>query len=202
MPQVELNGVKQLRKAIRLFAPDLNKELNKELRKALKPVVTQARGFVPSDSPISQWQSKSFSSATFPMYNAFTIRAGIGFTTSAGRTTKSGFTSNASIFNSSPAGAIYETAGRKNPSGQPWVGAKAGGSSRKVSHSTNPNAGKTFISKLPPLVQSNAGAGRLIFRAWANNKGVAYGAALKAIDIATRAFNERAKTSTFSKVIK
>ena len=198
--RVKVEGVKQTRKAIRQFAPDLNKELNKELRIALAPIAKKGRGFVPSDSPMSGWAGRSFSEAKFPIYNASTIRSGIGFTTKQGRTTKSGFTSNATIFNKSVAGAIYETAGRaNNGQGQPWVGPKAGGTSKKVSRSNNPNAGTKFIENLPPLTSSLKGRGRLILKAWAQDQGKAYGAAIKAIDKAERKFYDRSKTTTFSK---
>jgi hypothetical protein len=198
--RVKVEGVKQTRKAIRQFAPDLNKELNSELRAALAPIAKKAKGFVPSDSPMSGWASRSFSEAKFPMYNARTIRSGIGFTTKQGRTTKSGFTANATIFNKSVAGAIYETAGRaNNGAGQPWVGPKAGGTSKKVSRSSNPNAGEKFIENLGPLTSSLKGRGRLILKAWAQDQGKAYGAALKAIDKSERKFYDRSKTTTFSK---
>jgi hypothetical protein len=197
--QVRIEGVKETRKAIRQFAPDLNKELNKELRIALVPIVKKARGFVPSDSPMSGWGSRSFSESTFPFFNSSTIKSGIGFSTKAGKTTKSGFTSNAKIFNRSVAGAIYETAGRKNPEGQPWVGSKAGGDSKKVSRSVNPQAGAKFIENLGELTSSTKGRGRLIYKAWAQDRGKAYGAAIKAIDTAERVFMARAKSTTFRK---
>jgi hypothetical protein len=198
--RVKIEGVKQTRKAIRDFAPDLNKELNSELRIALAPIAKKARGFVPSDSPMSGWAPRSFSEARFPFYNAGAIRSGIGFTTKQGRSTRSGFTSNATIFNKSVAGAIYETAGRaNNGQGQPWVGSKAGGSSKKVSRSTNPNAGTQFIENLGALTSSTKGRGRLILKAWAQDQGKAYGAAIKAIDKAERTFIERSKTTTLRK---
>jgi hypothetical protein len=198
--RVKIEGVKQTRKAIRQFAPDINKELNTELRKALAPIVKKARGFVDSDSPMSGWAGRSFSEAKFPIYNARTIRSGIGFTTKPGRTTKSGFTSNATIYNKSVAGAIYETAGRaKNGEGQPWVGPKAGGTSKKVSRSVNPNAGTKFIENLGPLTSSTKGRGRLILKAWAQDQGKAYGAAIKAIDKAENNFIARSRTTTFRK---
>jgi hypothetical protein len=103
----------------------------------------------------------------------------------------------ARIINKSAAGAIYETAGRKNPSGQPWVGRKGSGSSKGVSRSVNPNAGATFIANLDPLVSSLKGRGRLIYRAWAESKGVAEGAAMKAIDNATSEFYARNQTQKF-----
>ena len=198
--RVELRGVKDTRKAIRKFAPDLNKQLNKELRQALAPIAMRARGFVEVTSPMSNWDAKSFSEGKFPPYSAATIKSGIGFSTKPGKTTRSGFTSNAQIFNKSVAGGIYETAGRaRNGQGQPWVGAKDGGTSKKVSRSVNPNAGTQFISNLPELTSSLMGRGRLIYKAWAQDQGKAYGAAIKAIDTADRKFMALAKTTKLSK---
>lgn len=194
--RVKVEGVKQTRKALRQFAPDLNKELNAELKKALAPIARKARGFAPSNSPMSNW-GKSAENSSFPAYNFSAVKSGIGFSTKPGKTTRSGFTSNAKIFNKSFAGAIYEVAGRKNEQGQPWVGTKAGGTSKKVSRSSNPQAGAQFIANLPELVQSTKGRGRLIYRAWAQDQGKANGAAIKAIDKAERAFMERAKSETF-----
>jgi hypothetical protein len=198
--QLKIEGVKQTRKAIRQFAPDLNKELNTELRIALAPIAKKARGFVPNDSPMSGWAGRSFSEGRFPTFNASTIRAGIGFTTKPGRTTRSGFTSNATIYNKSVAGAIYETAGRaRNGEGQPWVGPNAGGTSKKVSRSVNRQAGEKFIENLGDLTNSLKGRGRLILKAWAQDQGKAYGAAIKAIDKAEQTFIKRSKTETFRK---
>ena len=194
--RVKVEGVKQTRKALRQFAPDLNKELNAELKKALAPIARKARGFAPSNSPMSNW-GRSAENSSFPAYNFSAVKSGIGFSTKPGKTTRSGFTSNAKIFNKSFAGAIYEVAGRKNEQGQPWVGTKAGGTSKKVSRSSNPQAGAQFIANLPELVQSTKGRGRLIYRAWAQDQGKANGAAIKAIDKAERAFMERAKSETF-----
>jgi hypothetical protein len=194
--RVKVEGVKQTRKALRQFTPDLNKELNAELKKALAPIARKARGFAPSNSPMSNW-GRSAENSSFPAYNFGAVKSGIGFSTKPGKATRSGFTSNAKIFNKSFAGAIYEVAGRKNEQGQPWVGTKAGGTSKKVSRSSNPQAGAQFIANLPELVQSTKGRGRLIYKAWAQDQGKANGAAIKAIDKAQRAFMERAKSETF-----
>jgi hypothetical protein len=199
MPVVELRGNIDLRKALRNFAPDLEKELKMELHKALRPVVRQAKSFVPAVSPMQGWAGRSYSQGRFPTYNAATVTAGITYSVSASKPNKNGFTSMARIINKSAVGAIYETSGRKNPSGQQWVGPKAGGYSKGVSRSNNPNAGKQFINNLPPLVSSLKGRGRLIYRAWAQNRGVAEGAAMRAIDSAKQQFYARAKTTTFSK---
>ena len=199
MPIVEIRGNIDLRKALRTFTPDLEKQLRKELGAALKPIVREAKGFVPAISPMRGWAGRSYSEGKFPTYNANTIKAGITYSTSASKPNKNGFTSMARIINKSAIGGIYETAGRKNIDGQVWVGAKAGGFSKGVSRSNNPNAGRQFIANLPPIVSSLKGRGRLIYRAWAANKGVAEGAAMKAIDSAVTQFYARAKTTKFSK---
>jgi hypothetical protein len=198
MPAVELRGNSDLRKALRQFAPDLDKELKAELRKALSPVVRKARGYVESN-PMSNWNSSSSDSATFPKYSAAVISKGIGFSTGVTKRNKNGFTSMAKIYNKTAAGAIYEQAGVKNPQGQPWVGSK-GPRGSKYSHSNNPKAGEQFINNLPPIVSSLKGRGRLIYRAWAESRGVAEGAAMKAIDKATTAFMARSKKTTLRRV--
>jgi hypothetical protein len=146
---------------------------------------------------LRRWAARPFTEARFPFFNARTITRGIVYSTGVSKRNKNGFTSMARIINKSAAGAIYETAGRKNPSGQPWVGRKGSGSSKGVSRSVNPNAGATFIANLDPLVSSLKGRGRLIYRAWAQNRGVAEGAAMKAIDKATSEFYARNRTQKF-----
>jgi hypothetical protein len=197
MPTIEIRGNVDLRKAIRSFAPDLEKQLRKDLADAMKPVVAKARGFAPAEAPMSNWAPRSFSEAKFPFYSVNTVRSGITYATTPGRVNDYGFSSMAKIINKSAAGAIYETAGRNGP--QPWVGPKAGGASNKVSRSVNPGAGATFIENLPELTSSLKGRGRLIFKAWAQNQGKAEGAALKAIDKTTTAFNARVAAGPLSK---
>ena len=199
MATIELRGNTDLRMAMRRFAPDLEKNLRKEMASGLKPVVRAARGFVPAESPMSGWAARSFTEGRFPQYNAATIIRGITYSTGVSKPNKNGFTSMARIMNKSAVGAIYETAGRKNPSGQPWVGAKAGGTSHKVSRSLNPTAGATFISNLPELTSSLQGRGRLIYKAWAENKGVAEGIVRRAIDKSVKEFYVRAAAKKLGK---
>lgn len=200
MLNVEISGNASLRKALRRFTPDLEQQLRKELRAALSPVVQKARGYVTDDSPMSGWRGRSFSEASFPTYNADVIRRNINYRVTPGKVNKNGFSSMASIYNSSATGAIYEIAGIKNPQGQPWVGPNTGSKSNKVSKSVNPKAGEQFISNLPPIVSSLKGRGRLIYRAWADSRGIAEGAAMKAIDKATTEFYKRAKSTVFERV--
>jgi len=139
-------------------------------------------------------------------YDQAVASRGVTFSASPTKANKSGFRSLATIFNKSAAGAIYETAGRKNPQGLPpaqrvtgWTGGAFGKgqlgkvweSGKQVNKSANPNAGKQFIGALPPLVdsqQSNSPGrrtrktkGRLMFRAWAEDQGKTTAAVVKAI---------------------
>ena len=190
--RIEIRGNADLRKAMRRFTPDLEKALKKEISAILRPVVVQAKGFVPATSPMRGWAARSFSEGRFPTYSASTIKAGITFSTTPSKINSNGFSSMARIENRSRVGAIYESAGRNGDQGQPWVGPKAGSNSNKVSKSSNPKAGAQFIKNLPPLVSSLKGRGRLIYRAWSLNQGKAEGATMKAIDKAITQFRAEA----------
>lgn len=196
--KVELLGDVELRRAMRKFAPDLEKNLRKQIGAALKPVVREARGYVPAQSPMSGWAARSFNQGSFPTYSSSVIKAGITYSSVPSKMNRDGFRSMASILNKSRVGSIYEGAGRKYPNGQPWVGPK-GPAGHKYSHSNNPGAGKKFIENLGPLSGSLKGRGRLIYRAWGNNKGKAEGAVNKAISDSFIAFRARAASSTFRK---
>jgi hypothetical protein len=193
--QIELRGNADLRKALRRFAPDLEKSLKVEMKRGLAPVAKAARGFVPSQSPLSNWAGRSFSEGTFPIFNASTIKAKIGYTTTTSKPNRQGFSTMARVFNDSRAGAIYESAGRNGPQGQPWVGPK-GPAGKKFSHSRNPQAGEQFIAALPPLSGSLKGRGRLIFKAWSLDKGRAEGIVNKAITTAEQELLKRSRANS------
>jgi hypothetical protein len=197
--KIEIQGNAQFRKALRNFAPDLEKTLKLEMRTALKPIVKQAKGFVPNAAPLSGWANRSFNEGKFPTYSSATIKSKIGYTLSPSKPNKQGFTSMATVYNNSRAGAIYESAGRANPNGQPWVGPK-GPAGNRYSHSRNPKAGQQFIAAMPELTGSLKGRGRLIFKAWAENKGVAEGAVRKAISKAEINLVQRSKETPLRRV--
>jgi hypothetical protein len=197
--QIELRGNADFRKALRRFAPDLEKSLKVEMKRGLAPVAKAARGYVPSESPLSGWANRSFNEGTFPTFSASTIKSKIGYTTSVSKPNRAGFTSMARVFNNSRAGAIYEGAGRTNPQGQPWVGPK-GPAGNRYSHSRNPRAGEQFINAMPPLEGSLKGRGRLIFRAWAQDKGRAEGIVNKAISTAELELYKRSNAGTLRRV--
>ena len=114
---VKLQGAIAFRKALRKFEPDLAKETQKEIASFLKPVVKEARGYLPNNTAtLSNWSAANKrEGAKFPYYDYQIAKRGITYKTSPSKANRRGFRSLASIFNKTAAGAIYETAGRKNP---------------------------------------------------------------------------------------
>lgn len=166
MPTKLQGGVK-LRKALRQFSPDLAKETTKQLGGLLKPVTAKARGYMPSESPLSGWAMRPDSKAKFPMYDPNIAKKGIKYKTSPSRANRKGWRALVSILNTSAAGAIYETAGRKNSGGKfsPRLGGEAKGRDKLQ--------------------------GRVIFRAWNEDQGNTQGAVIRAIQDASVKFNNR-----------
>jgi hypothetical protein len=142
---------------------------------ALKTVTTVARGYVPNDGQVLSGWSKTSSGGEnltyrpFPKFNSMQAKAGITYSTSPSKPNKNGFVALARILNKSAAGAIYETAGRKNADGQPnykpasvvyrtgdgpgdftirYYQEKDNAQRKGYNNSLNPNAGKQFIANL------------------------------------------------------
>lgn len=220
MPSVEIDGAVELREAMRKFTPDLAHNLETFMLNALNPIVRKARGFAPVDAPLTQWGIYSAKRiGRFPWYNAIEVRSGIYATTNPSIPNRRGFSYAASIVNTTAAGSIYETAGRKNPNGRkqaPMVniydnagtpratfsGKRERQSGKRYSQSDNPNAGKQFIDALGPLYKvsrmkgqsgklSRKMNGRLIYRAWGEDQGRVNGAILSTIDKTLKDFNNR-----------
>jgi hypothetical protein len=161
---VQVKGGLELRKALKKYTPDLAKEMQKEMASLLKPITAKARGFIPSDAPLSGWGKASPDAKWY--WNGRAAKKGVGYKTTPSKVNRSGFKSLARIQNASMSGAIYETAGRKNPGGN-------------------------FSPRLPgALVGKNKMAGRAIFRAWSEDNGKTNAAVIKAIENARDKFNK------------
>ena len=169
MPTKLQGGVK-LRKALREFSPDLAKETIKELGGLLKPVTAKARGYMPAESPLSGWAVRPNSKAKFPMYDPNIAKKGVKYNTSPSRANRRGWRALVSILNTSAAGAIYETAGRKTSGGN---------------FSPRLNRGMAELKGQGKL------QGRVIFRAWNEDQGNTQGAVIRAIQAASVKFNNR-----------
>jgi hypothetical protein len=206
----EVKGAIALRKALKEFTPDLAKETQKEIAGILKPITAKARGFIPSSAPLSGWAKSGNGTWGNRVWSSGEAKRGIGYKTTPSKVNRSGFRSLASVFNASPSGSIYETAGRLNPQGRPQAplvevvapghsnfGKTIRSGSKGQSLSNNPNAGQQFIdamSRTSPIVnayqrqQGQAGRasrkmkGRAIFRAWAEDGGKTNAAVIKAIE--------------------
>lgn len=198
MPVV-VSGVVELKKALNKFAPDLKKEMDEQVREALKPIIADARSHVPANAPggLTNWndpgylrKSRTDRERGFPSFDSRAVRRGLTYTLSTGRSNSRGFVSLYSLLNKSAAGAIIETAGRKNPGGDP------------KSQSNNPRAGARFISGMNGVGAlrnyDNKGSqrtiGRLLFAAYDRNSGKALDAIMKSIDLTSKKFQQRSRT--------
>lgn len=196
MPVV-IEGVPELKKALKQFAPDLRKQMDDEIRVALKEVTTAAKAKVPEQAPggLYNWQDRGVEASSrtsreraFPKYNARVIRRGLTYSMGRSRRNMSGFASLYSLLNKSASGAIAETAGRAS-----------GISGSKRSESNNPYAGSRFIGgmnaigPMKSLDGRQKSTGRIMFAAYVENEGKALNAVFKAIDKASRALQSRAQ---------
>jgi hypothetical protein len=216
----EVENALELRLALKKFTPDLAKETQNEMANALRPVVARARGFIPSDAKLlSGWVKGTSSIDTikyraFPTFNSSDAKRGLGYRVTPSKPNKSGFVSLARIQQANAGGAIYETAGRLNPNGRrqgPVVDRYRNGvydqtthTGKQYSTSLNPNAGQQFmesINSTGPLVNARPKGlqgrptrkqtGRAMFRAYAEDNGVALTALIKAIENAKVKFEEK-----------
>ena len=206
----EIKGLIEFKKALNDYDPALAAQLDDQMAIALGGIVKKAQNYVPSSSPLSNWNYRRRSEfyfdaqgnrlRKFPLFNSATVSKEIKYSSTPRRTNKRGFKAVYYIINKSAAGAIYETAGRKNPSGQPWVGRKGDPRQKDISRSNNPQAGSDFIQAMGELKQGNIESstkrgrymkGRLIFGAWAEDGGKANAAALTAIYNANEQFKKK-----------
>ena len=159
---VKLQGATALRKALAVVEPTLAKETSKEIASFLKPVVNNARGFLPSNEEApSNWLKRPNAQGRWAnrAYDFQEARKGITFKSTPSKANRRGFVALASIFNKSAAGAIYETAGRKSGNTgnfTPRLGGQLTGKGQKMT-------------------------GRAIFRAFEDDRGKAQDGVVKAI---------------------
>ena len=119
MATAKIVGLDETVRALRKFDPDALKEMNKTIYQAMKIAQIDARRLAPEASPLSGWarpvKAGKWDRLTFRPKPVKT-----GIRTKIDRARKRGtWTSKAYLLiNSNPAGAIYETAGRKNPQGR------------------------------------------------------------------------------------
>ena len=167
-----VKGALALRKSLRAFAPELAKETQKEIAGFLKPVVRQARGFMPSNESMpSGWViGKQKGKWERVAYDQKIAQRGITYKTTPSRVNRNGFSALASILNKSAAGAIYETAGRKSG----------------VQGRFTPHLGGSLVGDGQKMT------GRAMFRAYSEDEGKTKSHVIKAIFSAADKLNLRA----------
>ena len=163
----ELKGANELRRALKKFSPDLDKETRDEMVGFLKPIVKMARGFLPSNSDApSGFVKHEVKTAKFPMYDAAEARRGIGYKLTPTKPNRQGWSSTVSIHNKTAAGAIVETAGRKSG----------------LSGNFSPRFSGQFAGR-------GKMQGRAMFKAYDQDQGKAKAAVIKALEKAAAKFN-------------
>ena len=164
----ELKGASELRRALKKFAPDLDKETRDEMVGFLKPLVKKARGFMPSNGDMPSGFVGTAEGGQFPKYDASLARRGVGYKLTPTKPNREGWVQTVSIHNKTAGGAIYETAGRKS------------------------GMGGKFTPRLPgQLAGSGKMAGRAMFKAYKQDEGRAKVGIIKALEKAAAKFNGR-----------
>ena len=161
----ELKGANELRKALKKFSPDLDKATREEMIGFLKPLVTKAKGFFPSNDQMpSGWVGTS-EAGKFPKYDASEARRGVGYKLTPTKPNAQGWSSTVSIHSKRAAAVIYDWAGRKSNS--------------------------KFVKVLPAqMVGSGKMSGRALFKAYDEDQGKAKAGVIKALEKAAAKFNE------------
>lgn len=177
MPSV-VKGVVDARKILRKVDPELFKDMNKRIAYAMAGVRDAARNEVTPTIPglsnfIGNTVQKSKENGTgrgFPKYDPTLVRRGLTYSMAKKKASPSGFSAVYSMLNKNAAGAIIETAGRKNPGGVAPTGA----------HFIN-----AIANQFGNLEQAGSTAktqGRLMAAALASRKSNVQHEILKAID--------------------
>lgn len=205
MPVV-VDGIPELKRALKQFAPDLKKQMDDEIRVALKEVVNAAKAKVPSSAPggLYNWndtgsesESRTSKTRAFPKYDSGLIRRGLTYKMAASKRNSQGFAGLYSLLNNSAVGVIVDWAGRINPYGRPQMGNRGSGSTQKYGRSNNPDAGRRFtlamngVGSLKQVDKYTRNRGRLLLAAYAENNGKAVDATFKAIDKASKLLKQR-----------
>lgn len=211
MPVV-VQGVDDLKRALKKFAPDLRDEMDATIKAELALVRDAARAKVPGNPPggLYNWarpkstedvMSRTSKTRGFPIYDATVVRRGLTYRSGTSRFNPSGFAALFSLWNASDVGAIIEVAGRKNAYGRPQMGNRGSKSTQTFGRSNNPDAGRRFVGALNGVGgikgydQNPKHRGRLLYSVYADRDGKTVDAVFKAINLAKRKFDARAQVS-------
>lgn len=197
---IEFKGVIRTQQALKLFAPDLQKEMMKEINAAVRDIVGVAKKYVVQE-PANLFNWSGYTTygpktreevvegiRSFPKWNPNEVKAGIKKKVrQRGKyISQYGFAITAAAQNMTPAGAIYEFAGR--------------GRAPRNNRSDNPNASEFFKRRMQTeylVPRGSRGIGRLVFRAGKENEGEARKRILRAQYVADLKMQERLKQTDY-----
>jgi len=108
---VRIDNAREVKRALSKLAPEAKKALDKANREAAAPLLALAKAnFV--DTPMSNWGRWIDARGRDLSYNVATVRKGVKLLAGK-RSRKSPWSAVTQLVNQTPAGAIYEMAGRK-----------------------------------------------------------------------------------------
>ena len=165
----ELKGATNLRRALKKFSPDLDKETRDEMVGFLKPLVKKSRGYMPANASMPSGWVGTAEAGQFPKYDATIVRRGVGYKLTPTKPNREGWSSTVSIHNKTAAGAIFETAGRKSGI-----------------------TGKFTPRLQGQLTGSGKMQGRAMFKAYKEDEGKARVGVIRALEKAAAKFNGKA----------
>ena len=118
-------GLEETVSLLKQWDPEALKIMNKEMYQVMKKIQVDARQLMPTATPMSKWGMEAKETDKWGRLRFQSKSARMGLKTKIERQRRKGnWTSRAYIMiNSDAAGAIYETAGRKNPGGASPQGA-------------------------------------------------------------------------------
>jgi hypothetical protein len=121
--QVTLRDVRRVQQLLKEQAPDLRRRMDRDVRRILSPIIGRAKGLVP-DAPLSRWHREDRRGPSrLPGFDSNAARRGLKVSTGGTirvRTAEGQLKGRSllaySLVQSDPGGAVFEVAGRKNPS--------------------------------------------------------------------------------------
>ena len=121
----QITGLEETVRGLQQWDKDALKLMNKEIYQVMKKIQVDARQLMPETTPLSKWGMTPKEDSKWGRLQFVAKDARMGLKTKIERQRRKGtWTSKAYLMiNADPAGAIYETAGRKNPRGTSPQGA-------------------------------------------------------------------------------
>jgi len=121
----QITGLEETVRGLNQWDKDALKLMNKEIYQVMKKIQVDARQLMPETTPLSKWGMTPKEGSKWGRLQFVAKDARMGLKTKIERQRRKGtWTSKAYLMiNADPAGAIYETAGRKNPRGTSPQGA-------------------------------------------------------------------------------